>query len=130
MTIFLSKEEVVAGHYFMMKKMKDMEQAGVKDHALLESAIYRPQQSIFGEDAYLTLFDKAAALVESFVKNHCFHNGNKRTAYLVVKAFLMVNGFHLKMERVFAVEFMVDIARGKYSVYDIAHILKEHSIQK
>lgn len=130
MTIYLSKEEVISGHYFMMKKMQDSEQSGVKDHPLLESAIYRPQQSIFGEDAYPTMFEKAAALVESLVKNHCFHNGNKRTAYLVVKTFIMVNGFHLKMERFFTVEFMVDIAKGEYSLKDIAHILKEHSLEK
>lgn len=128
MTQFLSKEEVIAGHYFMMKKMKDTEQAGVKNHSLLESAIHRPQQSIFGEDAYPALFDKAAALVESLVKNHCFHNGNKRTAYLEAKAFLMINGYHLKMERVFAVEFMVNIAKGEYSLDDIAHLLREHSL--
>ncbi|MNR61509.1 Toxin Doc [compost metagenome] len=62
-----------------MKKMNDADQAGVKDHGLLESAVHRPQQSVFGEDAYPDLFDKAAALLESLVKNHCFHNGNNRT---------------------------------------------------
>nr|WP_245703390.1 type II toxin-antitoxin system death-on-curing family toxin [Paenibacillus nuruki] len=72
-------------------------------------------QSLFGEDAYPSLFDKAAALLESLVKNYCFHNGNKRTAYLVVKSFLMINGYHLRMERVFAVEFIVDIATGNTS---------------
>lgn len=127
MTIYLSKEEVVAAHYFMMKRMDDAEQAGVKDHALLDSALHRPQQSVFGEDAYPSLFDKAAALMESLVKNHCFHNGNKRTAYLSVKSFLKINGFHLKMERFLAVEFMVDIAIGKYSLEEIAETLKKYS---
>ena len=76
MTNFLTKEEVIAAHYFMMKRMNDAEQAGVKDHGLLESAVHRPRQSVFGEDAYPTLFDKAAAFMESLVKNHCFHSGN------------------------------------------------------
>jgi death-on-curing protein len=130
MTIFLTKEEVVAAHYFMMKRMNDAEQAGVKDHSLLDSAVHRPQQSLFGEDAYPTLLDKAAALLESLVKNHCFHNGNKRTAYLVVKSFLLVNGYHLQMERSYAVEFIVDIAKGIHSLEAIATILKEYSIEK
>jgi death-on-curing protein len=129
MTIFLTKEEVVAAHYFMMKKMNDAEQAGVKDHSLLDSAVHRPQQSLFGEDAYPTLLDKAAALLESLVKNHCFHNGNKRTAYLVVKSFLLVNGYHLQMERSYAVEFIVDIAKGIHSLEAIATILKEYSVE-
>jgi len=128
MMIFLTKEEIITAHYFIMKKMNDADQAGVKDHGLLESAVHRPQQSVFGEDAYPTLFDKAAALLESLVKNHCFHNGNKRTAYLVTKSFLMINGYHLVMERKYAVEFIVDIAKGLYKLEDIAHILGENAI--
>lgn len=78
---YLTKEEVIAGHYFIMKKMGDIKQAGVKDHSLLESAIHRPQHSVFGEDAYPTIIEKAAAMMDSLAKNHSFHNGNKRTAY-------------------------------------------------
>lgn len=127
MTYFLTKEEVVAAHYFMMKRMNDADQAGVKDHGLLDSAVHRPQQSVFGEDDYPTLFDKAAALLESLVKNHCFHNGNKRTAYLITKSFLMLNAYSLQMERKYAVEFIVDIATGVHTLETIAHILEEHS---
>ncbi|MCR2803971.1 type II toxin-antitoxin system death-on-curing family toxin [Paenibacillus soyae] len=130
MTTFLTKEEVVSAHYFMMRRMNDADQAGVKDHGLLESAVHRPQQSVFGEDAYPHLFDKAAALLESLVKNHCFHNGNKRTAYLVTKSFLLVNGYHLRMERSYAVEFMVDIAKGLHTLEAITHLLKEHSLDR
>ncbi|MGC5776861.1 type II toxin-antitoxin system death-on-curing family toxin [Paenibacillus pabuli] len=128
MIIFLSIEEVVAAHYFMMKRMNDTAQAGVKNYSLLDSAVNRPQQTLFGKDAYPSLFDKASALLESLVKNHCFHNGNKRTAYLVTKSFLMLNGFHLQMERQYTVEFMVNIAEGKHSFESIANILKCHSV--
>ncbi len=130
MTIFLTKEEVISAHYFMMRRMNDADQAGVKDHGLLESAIHRPQQSLFGEDAYPTLFDKAASLLESLVKNHCFHNGNKRTAYLVTKSFLMLNGYHLRMNREYAVEFVVDIAKGIHSSDGISQILNEYSRER
>ncbi|MGV7114651.1 type II toxin-antitoxin system death-on-curing family toxin [Paenibacillus kyungheensis] len=130
MTLFLTKEEVIAAHYYMMRQMNDVDQAGIKDHALLDSAIHRPMQSLFGEDAYPSLFDKAGALLESLVKNHCFHNGNKRTAYLVVKSFLMINGYHLRMERVFAVEFIVDIAKGHTSLEQIVDILYRYSVSK
>jgi death-on-curing protein len=130
MTIFLTKEEIVSAHYFMMKRMNDAEQAGVKDHGLLESAVHRPQQSVFGEDAYPSLFDKAAALLESLVKNHCFHNGNKRTAYMATKSFLILNGYYLRVERQYAVEFIVDIAKGLYSLETTAHRLQEHSVER
>jgi death-on-curing protein len=130
MIIYLTKEEVVAGHYFIMKKMRDLEQAGVKDHSLLESAIYRPQQSVFGEDAYLTVFEKAAALIDSLAKNHSFHNGNKRTAYAATKSFLMINGYHLRFERNYAVNFMVELVQGAYRLEEIARIFEKHSSRK
>ncbi len=64
------------------------------------------------------------------MKNHCFHNGNKRTAYLAVKSFLKLNGYHLKLERLYAVEFIVDIAKGDCTFEQIAVILRECSIPK
>lgn len=130
MTNVLTKEEVISEHYFMMKRMNDADQAGVKDHRLLESAVHRPQQSIFGEDAYPDIFDKSVALLESLVKNHCFHNGNKRTAYLVTKSFLILNGYYLRMKREPTVEFIVDIAKRLFTLERAAHLLKEHSEER
>jgi death-on-curing protein len=130
MTIFLTKEEVITAHYFIMKSMNDGDQAGVRDHGLLDSAVNRPQQSVMGKDAYPSLFDKAAALLESLARNHCFHNGNKRTAYLVTKSFLMINGVHLRMEREFAVEFVVNVAKGMMDLKMIAEILEQHSVER
>ncbi|MNN82776.1 Toxin Doc [compost metagenome] len=114
----------------MMRAMNDSDQAGIKDLAFLESAVHRPSQSLFGEDAYPSIFDMASALLESLVKNHCFHNGNKRTAYLSVKSFLLLNGYHLRMERLFAVEFIVDIAKGVYSLEQMAEMLNKHSVSR
>ncbi|MBU5670529.1 type II toxin-antitoxin system death-on-curing family toxin [Paenibacillus brevis] len=128
---FITKEEVISAHYFLMNRMNDADQAGVEDHGLLESAIHRPQQSIFGKGAYPALFfDMGAALLKSLVKNHCFRNGNKRTAYLVTKSFLMLNGYHLRMERQFAVEFIVDIATGVHSLEVISELLAKHSLKR
>ncbi|MNI74852.1 hypothetical protein D3C73_1309630 [compost metagenome] len=68
--------------------------------------------------------------MESLVKNHCFRNGNKRTAYLATKSFLLLNGYHLRMERKPAVEFIVDIAKGLYTLEETASTLKEHSEER
>jgi death-on-curing protein len=64
---------------------------GVKDRKLLESACGRPQTSLGGTEKYLTVEQKAAALLHSLVKNHPFHNGNKRTALRTVVTFLWQN---------------------------------------
>ncbi len=69
-----------------------------RDNRLLESAAARPFQSAFGQDAYPDVTEKAAALFHSLVANHCFHNGNKRTAVLAVACFLLANGFFLALD--------------------------------
>lgn len=66
---------------------------GVKDRKLLESAVARPFQTVFGEDAYPTLVEKAGALFHSLVANHPFHDGNKRTAVTALHHFVIANGF-------------------------------------
>lgn len=66
---------------------------GLRDRHLLESAVERPRQSAFGEDAYPTLATKAAALLESLAKNHAFLDGNKRIAVLASFVFLEINGY-------------------------------------
>ena len=85
---YLTVQEVIAIHFVIMERYSPKEQKGVKDPALLESAVYRPQQSVFGQDAYPTIFEKAAALFESLAKNHCFYNANKRTAFVSLIQFL------------------------------------------
>lgn len=64
----------------------------VRDMGLLGSAVARPQTTAFGEDAYPTLFDKAAALLHSVLKNHALVDGNKRLGWLSTAVFLEING--------------------------------------
>lgn len=68
---------------------------GIKNMDLLESAVARPFMSVGGEDAYVGVFNKAAALFHSIINNHCFHNGNKRAALLTTMVYLGENGFWL-----------------------------------
>jgi death on curing protein len=68
---------------------------GLRDRALLESAVARPFQSAFGQDIYPKICDKAVALFHSLVSNHAFVDGNKRTAVTAFDHFLLANGFVL-----------------------------------
>lgn len=63
-----------------------------KDLALLESSVARPFQTFGGEDLFPTIPHKAAALFHGLVCNHCFNNGNKRTAVIALDFFLLLNG--------------------------------------
>jgi death on curing protein len=64
----------------------------VRDAGALASAIARPQATVFGDDAYPTIWEKAAALLQSLACNHAFVEGNKRTAWVATATFLDVNG--------------------------------------
>jgi death-on-curing protein len=58
----------------------------------LDAAVARPQASVFGEDAYPSLAEKAAALLESLVIGHAFVDGNKRIGFAAMATFLKLNG--------------------------------------
>jgi death-on-curing protein len=54
----------------------------LRDVGLLGSAVARPQTTVGGQDAYLTIWLKAAALLQSVVNNHALVDGNKRLGWL------------------------------------------------
>lgn len=60
--------------------------------ALADSALATPQAGFGGQDAYPTLIEKAAVLVEHLARNHPLPDGNKRAAFLSVWLFLEING--------------------------------------
>lgn len=62
-----------------------------RDIASIESALGRPNQTAFGVDVWPHLAQKAAALFYSLVCNHCFINGNKRTAVIALDIFLITH---------------------------------------
>ena len=63
----------------------------IRDIGLLGSAAARPQTSIGGQDAYDELCTKAAALLQSIVKNQFLIDGNKRLRWLATAVFLALN---------------------------------------
>ncbi|AOM84447.1 type II toxin-antitoxin system death-on-curing family toxin [Salisediminibacterium beveridgei] len=128
MTVYVTYHDAVLIHYLIMKRYGEGEPAGVKDEGLLESALHRPKQTLFGEDAYPSLWEKAAVLFQSILKNHAFHNGNKRTALAVTEIFLKRNGYKLKSAYNQDLEdFTVETAKGEVAIKEIAIWLEEHA---
>ncbi len=76
---------------------------GVRDLALLESALARPKNILAYAEEPLSLARLAAAYAKGIVANHPFVDGNKRTAFTVSLSFLRLNRLNLtasKEERV------------------------------
>ncbi len=85
----------------------------VRDMGLLEASAARPMASVFGEDAYPTIQDKAAALLHGIARNHPFADGNKRTATVAFLFLLEVNGWRTAWQETEALDWIVNVAEGK-----------------
>lgn len=92
----------------------------VRDHGLLESALVRPRATVFGEDAYPTLDEKAAALLLSLVSNHALIDGNRRLGWVATRIFYAINDNDLHATHDRAREFVLAIASGELT--DVAKV--------
>lgn len=92
---------------------------GIRDHALLQSALSRPFQTFDGNDLYTTVLEKAASLIESILTNHPFVDGNKRTGYALMRLFLLNNGLDISATQSGKYEFVINIASGKIRYEEI-----------
>ena len=103
----------------------------VRDLGLLESALARPQASAFGQDAYPTIHEKAAALVHSVARNHALVDGNKRLALAAAIAFYGLNGMRLTLTNDEAYDLVIGVASGKLDdVRTIASVLEAGSKER
>ncbi|MFC4531732.1 type II toxin-antitoxin system death-on-curing family toxin [Sphaerisporangium dianthi] len=96
----------------------------LRDAGLLDSAVHRPQASMFGHEAYPHVLVKAAALLHSLVIHRPFERGGKQIAWVCTVVFLACNGIEVD-----AVDDSVDglvtsIASGELAEVDeIAQVL-------
>ena len=86
---------------------------GIRDKGILESAIGRPFQTFDGKDLYPDPVDKAAAIFESIVSNHPFVDGNKRTAYVIMRIILKRNQLDIQVDQDFKYDFVIKAAKGE-----------------
>lgn len=97
----------------------------LRDKGLLESAISSPFQSMFGEDLYKTVEEKAFVLFLNIAKNHPFMDGNKRTAALICDYYLMENGMELNLETKEKFKFMLNVLEKNIEPEQALFIFKE-----
>lgn len=96
----------------LLQLMDDLRVGPVRDVGLLASAAARPQTSLFGDDAYRSLHEKAAVLMESIVRNHPLVDGNKRLGWHAVYVFLGINGVRIDAPDDGAYDLVIGVATG------------------
>jgi death-on-curing protein len=122
---FLSAEQVLFIHARLIEETGGRH--GVRDLGMLLSALGRPQTTYDNRDLYPDLFSKAAALMESLVRNHPFVDGNKRTGLTVTGLFLRINGYRLTASNADLVTITMSIAQSQASVAELTIWLRENS---
>ncbi len=93
----------------------------IRDVGLLGSAVARPQTTVGGQDAYPTIWLKAAALLHSIVNNHALIDGNKRLGWLATAVFLEINDAgvtHATNDDVY--DLVISVASAQETIQDIA----------
>jgi death-on-curing protein len=92
----------------------------IRDLGLLDSAAHRPQASLMGQDAYPSLHEKAAVLLESLVRNHALFDGNKRLGWMGVFVFYGLNGLDLDAPEDNAYDLVIAASTGVAGYPEIA----------
>lgn len=98
--------------------------SGVRDPDLLESALARAvNQWNYGSDDPAAL---AAAYAYGVARNHPFADGNKRTAWVLARLFLALNGHELTFDQADATQTVLALAAGDLSEEELTDWFRDH----
>jgi death on curing protein len=121
----LTLDEVLALHADQVDRYGGA--LGIRDLALLESAIAAPAASFQGEFLHGSLHEMAAAYLFHLIKNHPFVDGNKRVALMSAIVFLGFNDLALTAEPDELTSVVVGVTEGSVSKAEVAVFLKSNT---
>ena len=104
--------------------------AGVREEGLLKAALARPFAGFGEAEFYQAPEEKAAAILESIVKNHPFVDGNKRTGYVLMRLLLMQDGQDLQATQDEKYDFVLGVASSQLSFPEIVAWIKNKLVAK
>lgn len=122
--IWLSRELILAIHSRQLAEHGGG--TGVRDEGLLDSALARAQQLHAYGDPPPDLAALAASLAAGIARNHPFVDGNKRTAYVACRTFLVVNGVDIAASGEEKYATFLALAAGELSESDLAEWFRSH----
>jgi death on curing protein len=114
MTEYVTTADALFFHRLLIERYGGA--TGVRDVGALESALHRPQTGY-----YETIIHEAAALLESFVQNHPFVDGNKRVAFAVADVFLRVNGHSINADSNAIYDYLMKLFEERS--FDMEHLV-------
>lgn len=122
--IKFSKEKVLLLHKFIAEETGGS--IGVRDEALLESALEAAFSGFGDKEFYPTKEAKGARLGYTLISNHAFVDGNKRIGMYVMLTFLEVNGIHMDCTNDDVIHVGLSVADGSMKYDDLLEWVREH----
>ena len=124
--IKFSKDKVLLLHQLIAQETGGS--IGVRDEALLESALDVAFSGFGGKEFYPTKEEKGARLGHSLISNHAFVDGNKRIGMYVMLTFLEVNGIRLECTNEEIVEVGLAVASGAMGYEPLLEWVQDHRV--
>ncbi len=124
--ISLTLEQLLEIHSLVVEATGGI--AGLRDLGRLEAAIATQTQNVFGEELYVSLLDKSAALIRAIIADHPFVDGNERTAMLAGLTFLAGNKIIFDFKDSEIEDFAVLIAENHIDIPEISSWLRDHAL--
>ena len=121
-----SKEKVLLLHQLIAQETGGS--IGVRDEALLESALENAFAGYGGQEFYPTKEEKGARLGYSLISNHAFVDGNKRIGMYVMLTFLEVNGVRISASNEEVVRVGLAVADGSMGYEELLSWVRQHKV--
>jgi death-on-curing protein len=102
---------------------------GIRDEGGLLAAIARPYATFDQQELYPSTIEKATAIFESLIINHPFIDGNKRTAYILMKAILNEDGLDVMASDDEKYKMTIAASSGKIRFDEIKLWIEEHLVK-
>ena len=124
--VFLTLDEVLALHADQIDRYGGS--TGVRDIALLESALATPRATFAGEYLHGSLPEMAAAYLFHLSRNHPFLDGNKRAGLAAAIAFLGLNGLWLDADPKELADQVLRVAEGSMFKSELAEYIRRRVV--
>lgn len=123
--VFLGLDEVLEIHNDQIKRYGG--RAGIRELALLKSALATPAVSFSGDYLHADIYAMAAAYLFHIVRNHPFIDGNKRTGAVASVVFLMMNGGELITDEETFENIVLSVAEGAIDKAGITQFFRDNA---
>ena len=124
--IILSKQQIIFMHTELIRQTGGSD--GIRDNALLDSALAAPFQEFSGQELFPTIQLKAARLGYGLIKNHAMIDGNKRIGAHAMLMFLALNGIELEYTQKELYTIILNVASDKCSFEELVRWITAHQV--